>query len=264
MSRLHVRTLNAADVAARAAGFAAFERAFVYPLGNDSFHIDHGADYLAFFRSLGEPFPYVAETERGIAGVLVAVRRRLAGHDVWYVCDLKVAPGAGSGSIGRQLLRTFASEHLAAATTPAFGISMNAADGSNRLAAIARRCVEAGDLQTAQLVFFTFSFDTLPRVANVLEQALGNVAWFDPRGTKDIVLASTNAPMPLLHAQHGPCARPGAGPARPGNTHMLCLPANDPLAAALAARGAQPMATATILHRGLPAFDWRHVLTSDI
>lgn len=261
---MNVRALTAAEVAARAAEFAAFERAFVYPLGDDSFHIDHGRDYLAFFRSLGEPFPYVAETERGVAGVLVAVRRRLADRDVFYVCDLKVEAGAAGASVGRRLLRTFAADKLRDPATPAFGISMNAADGSNRLARLAARCVDAGDVQSAQLLFFTFSFAALPYITKALEQTLGKVTWFDPHGTKDIVLASTNAPMPLLHAQHGPCARPSAGAPRAGHTHMLCLPAGDPLVATLTGLPVAPMATATILHRGLASFDWRHVLTSDI
>jgi hypothetical protein len=264
MNGVAVRALAAADVARRAPELAAFERSFVYPLGADAFHIDHGRDYLAFFRSLGEPFPYVAEDEHAMRGVLVAVKRRLAGRDVWYVCDLKVAADAAGAQTGRRLLRAFAVDHLGDPATPAFGVSMNAADGSNRLVHLARRCTEAGELRADRLVFFTFTAAAWPSVANDVERALGSVTWFDPRGTKDIVLASTGAPMPLLHAQHGPCARRGASGPRDGSTHMLCLPGGDPLVAALAARGAQPMATATVLHRGLRGFDWRQLLTSDI
>lgn len=264
MNGVAVRALAAADVARRQRELEAFERAFVYPLGADSFHIDHGADYLAFFRALGEPFAWVAETARGLAGVLVAVRRRLHARDVWYVCDLKVEASASGASIGRRLLRTFAADHLGDPATPAFGVSMNAADGTNRLAQLARRCTAAGDVRSARLVFFTFGFAACRDVARELEAALGPVAWFDPRGTKDIVLASTGAPMPLLHAQHGPCARRGAGPAREGCTHMLCLPDGDPLVARLRQRGHTPMATATVLHRGMPSFAWRELLTSDI
>jgi hypothetical protein len=45
---------------------------------------------------------------------------------------------------------------------------------------------------------------------------------------------------------------------------MFCLPRGDDLITALAARGIEPSATATIVHRHLDRFDWRQLLTSDI
>jgi hypothetical protein len=245
-----VRALGPAEVARRHGELAAFEHAFVYPLGTDRFHIDHGRDYLAFFRTLGEPCFYVAEAHGRIAGVLAAVRRRIAGRDVHYLCDLK-ADRAAAGA-ARGLLAAFAREHLGAETA-AFGISMNAADGTNRLAQIARRCPAAAPLTARGL-----------GMAPLLTRELGPVRFCDQRGKKDIVLASTGAPMPLLHAQHGPLARTELVDARPGSVHMICLPAGDALVAELGARGATPAASATLLSRHLDWFDARWVLTSDI
>jgi hypothetical protein len=45
---------------------------------------------------------------------------------------------------------------------------------------------------------------------------------------------------------------------------MLCLPDGDPLVARLLQLGHTPMATATVLHRGMSSFAWRTLLTSDI
>ena len=217
MSTVEVRALTAPQLSLRQEPLASFERSFVYPLGHDHFHLDHGRDYLAFFRALGEPFPYVAQSPQGIVGVLIAVRKSTAHGAVWYLCDLKVSPVAAERGLGQRLLATWARERLEPAAA-VFGVSMNAADGSNRMARVARRCPAAGVVQTTDLVLFSLTYE----------------AW-----------------------QH-------VGPARPLHTHMLCLPAADALVVSLADLGVRPAATATVLHRALPWFDWRHLLTSDI
>ncbi len=263
MSTVEVRALTAPQLSLRQEPLASFERSFVYPLGHDHFHLDHGRDYLAFFRALGEPFPYVAQSPQGIVGVLIAVRKSTAHGAVWYLCDLKVSPVAAERGLGQRLLATWARERLEPAAA-VFGVSMNAADGSNRMARVARRCPAAGVVQTTDLVLFSLTYEAWQHVAPRLERELGTMQFFDPHGTKDIVLASTGQPLPLLHAQHGPLARRDVGPARPLHTHMLCLPAADALVVSLADLGVRPAATATVLHRALPWFDWRHLLTSDI
>ena len=217
MSTVEVRALTAPQLSLRQEPLASFERSFVYPLGHDHFHLDHGRDYLAFFRALGEPFPYVAQSPQGIVGVLIAVRKSTAHGAVWYLCDLKVSPVAAERGLGQRLLATWARERLEPAAA-VFGVSMNAADGSNRMARVARRCPAAGVVQTTDLVLFSLTYE----------------AW-----------------------QH-------VAPARPLHTHMLCLPTAAALVVSLADLGVRPAATATVLHRALPWFDWRHLLTSDI
>jgi hypothetical protein len=255
MTAPSIRPVTAAEVARRHDEFAAFERAFVYPLGADRFHIDHGADYLAFFRSLGEPFPFVAEADGRLIGLLVAVRRRIAGRDVFYLCDLKVTPDARVAGV--------ANAHLGPAT-PAFGISMNAEGGGNRMVRVAMRCPEAAPLRVAAIALFSLDVEAWQRVMPLLRDELGPLCLHDPRGTKDIVLASTGAPMPLLHVGHGPLRRGTVVEPRPGSVLMLCLPADDVVIARLRAEGVMPSATATVLLRHMDDFDVRSVLTSDI
>ncbi len=262
MSRARIESLDGTAVAARHAEFARFERGFTYPLGADRFRIDHGTDYLAFFRGLGEPATYVAVVDGELAGVLVAVRRRMP-EPLWYLCDLKVAEVAGGAGLARRLLRAFATDHLPA-TPRAFGVSMNPAQGENRLARLALRCAGSGIAAGPTLAVVSFDFATWKRIEPLVTATLGPVRFYDPRGRKDIVLASTGAPMPLLHLQHGESARGDTTDARPGSVHMLCLPERDPLLVALACAGVVAGATASVLHVGLPDFAWRRVLTSDI
>lgn len=243
---------------------AHFERQFDYPLGERRFRIDHGEDYGAFFRRLGEPTAVLAHDEDGsLLGVLIAVRRRLGARELDYVCDLKIAPSARATRVAVQLLRTWARSRPDD-SAPAFGVSMNAPGGRNRLWRTAQRCREAGPVRADGLVLFSLDYGDWQRVGARVEAELGPVAWYDPHGVKDIVLLEPPRRMPLLHAQYGPWAEANQRTPRPDHTHMFCLPAGDPLTAALAELGVAPDASATILHRGADGVDWRALLTSDI
>lgn len=263
MNGIVVRAVAASTLAARQHELTAFERGFVYPLGRDRFHIDHGADYLAFFAALGEPFPWLAEQDGRLVGVFVAVRRQLANRSIWYVCDLKVAPTATGRGIARRLLRAWADAHVRDADA-AFAVSMNGADGQNRMAPLAARCPAAGPIRTTQLVLFSLDHAAWLRTAPLLQRTLGPLGFHDPHGTKDIVLESTGTAMPLLHLQHGPWARPHLAPAREGAVHMFCLPAAHALVGELQRLGIAPNASATVLHRHLGDVDWTWLSTSDI
>src|SRR5690606_10637547 len=110
----------------------------------------------------------------------------------------------------------------------------------------------------------SLDFATWERVAPLLRRSLGPLHLYDPHGRKDIVLVSTGAPLPLLHVQRGPLARPESVPPRPDATFMFCLPERDPLALELEGMGVSASGTASVLHVGMQGFDWRLVLTSDI
>jgi hypothetical protein len=113
-------------------------------------------------------------------------------------------------------------------------------------------------------VIHSFDHATWQRVAPDVVAALGPVTFFDPHGTKDIVLASTGLPMPLLHVQHGPLTRGGPSSPRPGSVHMLSLPEGHELSLRLTSLGIASGATASVLQVGMDDFDWSWVLTSDI
>lgn len=237
-----------------------FERAFRYPLGDDFFRIDHGDDYLAFFATLGEPHLFLAMQGDEIRGALVAVHRRFPKH-AYYVGDLKVAAGQPGHFTGLQLIQAF--ERIARGA-PTYGISMDPADGRNRLVELVQRSRRAGMSRACGLVFFSLGYDDWNASEDCLREAFGNLGWIDHRGRKDIVLESTRAPMPLLHLQHKPLGRAEVDGPRPGHIHMFCMPEDHPCAADLVARGQRVSAQASVLQRGLDDVDWSFVLTSDI
>lgn len=259
MSAVVVRELDAAAVARRQAELAAFEREFVYPLGSDRFRIDHGRDYLAFFRRLGRPHVFAATHGADLCGLLVLVERELDGRRTGYVCDWKVTRRRDHGAVARALLQTAAAACLPP-DAAVFGVSMDTAGAPNRLARIATRCPAAGPVRTTRLAVFACDLAVWHAVAQHLEAALGPIGLHCNHGDKDLVLASTGRPLPLLHVRRGP----PAVPPRDDAVHMFCLPANDPLCTQLAQLDVKPGATATVLHRHLGDVDWRALSTADI
>jgi hypothetical protein len=146
-----------------------------------------------------------------------------------------------------------------------YAISMNPGDGSpNRIVRMMGHFRWARSALATQLSLFSLDTDTMTRVRPVVERHRGPVSFLSLAGKKDIVLASTGRPMPLLHAQFGPCAEAGASAPQPGHVHMLCAPENDALALELGALGLARSASASVIQHRMGHVDWRFVLTSDI
>jgi len=249
------------------------ERGVTYPLGDDRFAIDHGHDYFAFFRRLGELAYFVALDSERVVAVCAAVMRRLprfAGaiaEKAWYVCDLKVHPDYRNQRIPWQLfLHGFPGKY--ARCQRGYAISMNPGDGSaNRVVRMATRFQLAPISLAATLGIYSLAADRMRDVEGVLNRRLGPLGYLNLVGAKDIILQSTGGAMPLLHLQHGPTAETGDALvplAVDGHVHMFCLPSGDPLALELREHGVLPGATASIVHHRMPRWNWRSVLTSDI
>lgn len=241
---------------------AALEKKARYPLGEDSFTIEHGADYFAFFDRLGTVEYHAAlDGDRVVAvgcGILRRVPRR-----TWYLCDLKVDPEYRGRRIPLAMLsRAFLPNYLRCPR--GYAISMNPAKGENRVVRLLQKFRWARITVPAYLEIYSLDDARMREVAPVVERHRGPISYLSLAGKKDLVLASTGRPLPLMHVQFGPCAEAGAREPRDGHAHMLCAPGGDPLAHALAERGIAPTATASIVQHRMSWSDWRFVLTSDV
>ena len=117
------------------------------------------------------------------------------------------------------------------------------------------------------LQIYSLSAEAMHEVAPWLTRERGPLGYLSLGSIKDIVLASTHAPMPLLHVQFGPARQQhGAVVSAPvaDHVHMFCLPEGDPLEDALRAHGISPDAAASVIQHRMSGWDWRFVLTSDI
>jgi hypothetical protein len=260
--RVVVRALAEAELPAIGARIAALERSITYPLGPDRFHIDHGVDYFAFFRRLGALTYVVAERDGQLLAALAAIERRLhcTGDDpVWYLGDLKrLAPGVD------RLAPRLVGVLRGAGPRRGYGISMDPGSGrANPMVRLARHVHPEVGVAT-RLHLYSLDATAMARCLPILGAHRGAVSFRSLTGTKDIVLASTGAPMRLLHAQWGECAEAGDGGPEPDHVHMFCAPRDDGLDRDVRARGLVPTASATILHVGMAGVDWGFVLTSDI
>jgi len=272
----------------------ALEKMASYPLGKDKFKIDHGPDYFAFFKRLGE-VDYCVVHERAApekliavgAGVLRVVPLPQKGtttvqpSKVWYFADLKVRPShRGRWLPSRMLGKSF--YYGIQKSSIGYGITMNpppwnAETNTNPMLKVISHFKLANIGVGNILYFWSLSKNEILKVQALLEKHRGPICFLSLQKIKDIVLESTEKPMPLWHVQWKPLGiftvekgeekRNGVVSVAPldDGIHMFCVTKDDPLTHELIEKYKfEPSGSATILHKGMKQCDWKFVLTSDI
>jgi hypothetical protein len=243
---------------------AALEAIATYPLGADSFQIDHGNDYFRFFERLGGVHYYTMNDGERVAAVAAGVLRRVP-ERTWYLCDLKVHPDYRGQRLPLKILsRAFIHNYLRCPR--GYCVSMNPADGRpNRIARLLEHFRWAPARIATELRIYSLDAEAMRKCEPVLRKHRGKLSYLSLTGIKDIILGSTGKPMPLLHAQFGPCAELGTAVAPlEGYTHMFPAPNGDPMIAELRALGVEPHASASVIAHRMQRSDWKFILTSDI
>ena len=267
---LNIRELHAEEWKVFQSRIADLGRGTSYPLGEDRFEIDHGADYFAFFTRLGQLHYYVVLDGERVVAVAAAILRRvpLASGEkpkaVWYLCDLKVHREYQGRYIPVSIF-VHAFPKLYPRCARGYAISMDAdSERPNRVARMLKRFPLAPMSIATRLGIISLDAKQMQEVEPLLREHLGCVSYFSLAGKKDIVLQSTGAPMPLLHVQFGPCAEQGLTEPCEGYVHMFCVSMDHPLLEVLEHQGVSPSATATVVHHRMEKWDWGFILTSDI
>ncbi|RKU11483.1 hypothetical protein C6503_18545 [Candidatus Poribacteria bacterium] len=267
---LNIRELHCEEWKVFQSRIADLEKGTSYPLGEDRFEIDHGADYFAFFTRLGQLRYYVALDGERVVAVAAAILRRVPPANrekpktVWYLCDLKVHPEYR----GRYLpvsIFVHAFPKLYPRCPRGYAISMDAdSERPNRVALMLKRFPLAPMSIAARLGIISLDAKQMQEVAPVLREHFGCVSYLSLIGKKDIILQSTGAPMPLLHVQFGPCAERGFTEPLEDYVHMFCVSIDHPLLEVLRHQRIYPSATATVVQHRMEKWDWEFILTSDI
>lgn len=224
---LRCQHLEAAAIGPYAEGLRALEAAIAYPLDDDAFTIDHGADYAAFYRGLGEAHYLVAEAghaaQRRVVGVFAGALRTAVLGDrslpAVYLGDLKVAPAwRGTG-----LARRFAVQALKLTRQRRFRqwrlVYFAAMRGARGDVTRSLRGVNPGRLlrPLGRLALFFVEPERLaaldlrhppPPVTTPGLDLSPDVSTdrLSTAGRKDLRLASTGKPWPLVHLVRGPRA----------------------------------------------------------
>lgn len=213
----------------------AIERATDYPIadGADAFTIDHGADYGAFFTTLGHDARFVLALDAqdgrrvvgGVAGVARNVRIGRSMVPALYGADLKLLPELRGRGFGRDMMSW------------GFGLFFKHPDLFTwRFAYVAAMRGARGDVMravrgvhparlTGKLARLAVYFAAPERLAALSLQAappppdvdrgvdlsfvptgdVGAPGLVSTAGRKDLRLRSTGLPWPLVHLPYGPC-----------------------------------------------------------
>lgn len=240
-----------------------------YPLGDDSFTIDHGADYFEFFNRMG-PFQYYAWIEEQVAAVICLVLRQVPlGSQgklcsAWYLCDLKVHPNyRGKNIVSKMMSQIVRLNYFQ--SNRGYAVSMDHPGLSENRMVRLLRYFRLISTHTTKLSLWSLDEKSMAQAQPIIELHRGPTRYLSLQNIKDIVLTSTQAVMPILHAQFGPMADAASSSERSSAAiHMFCSPSSDQLTRDLQAIGLIPASSATILAHGMPTSDWKWMLTSEI
>ncbi|VBB18715.1 hypothetical protein YASMINEVIRUS_1247 [Yasminevirus sp. GU-2018] len=270
-----------------------------YPLGEDTFSISHGKNYFNFFRRLGEPFYYAMFDGDKVVGTVCYVYRKIRGHYIMYLCDLKFDKSIRSkGNMSKLLYRTIPT--CLFRTTQFYAISMNDDPNSeNRVLQMGRHIGDKYNVNVQSggiLNIYSLNFEQMTFVHDLVVFSKASTCAVDRRsdniesikiayvsmtGTKDLIVkkrrTGEEAPLKLLHLYYveadnisdtfresrGSRVKFSFAPLK-DHTHMFCTPSDSSLAQDLASFDVYPSSTATIIHHAMNDFNWELIQTCDI
>lgn len=241
-----------------------FEEDFLYPLGADHFSINHGNDYLAFFRRIGEPVIRGVTDGDTIAALGAGVISRR--WQAWYLCDMKVTPRYRGRKFPRKLfIRNFFFNYLRCRR--GFALNMETIDGAKNPIQKIMQTLPWTPLKVgARVLFFYADAEATQRAVSLLEKDRPRIFFVNIQSKKNLVLKSTGKGIPLLHLEWGersPDDETVDFP-QPEMLHMWCLAEDDPLVKELALVGIQPKASGLIFQHGMDKFNWSQLRTSEL
>jgi GNAT superfamily N-acetyltransferase len=239
-----------------------FENYFKYPLGTDSFRISHGENYLAFFERMGEPRIYAALEKEVVAIGAGVISRR---WNSWYLCDVKVHPDfRGQRITSRLFTKYFFFNFIKCQRL--FALNMENKDGrTGSIVKIMEALPWTPLKKGARLLFYYEDFSQTHEALKILSKERTDICFSSLSGKKDLILSSTNEPIPLLHMEWGE-ARANEARFMPqeGKLHMWSLEESHPFVAELQKINIGPKGSGLIFHHGMKKMNWNELRTSEL
>lgn len=262
-----------------------------YSLGSDSFYIDHGKDYFAFFRRLGHVNYLIIQhdEEKIIIGTSCAILRKyskdgtnnkitgsksvtpklVTAISFWYLCDLKIDIAHRGQDLTSKLLAHMAHKFI---TKCHRGYLISMDPGSKQIIHIFKnmdKIIPVGipSNTLTKLLIYSVNKQVMTDLERFFKCAFGDVTYLSLDGIKDLILTSTNKTMKVYHLQHGRYASPNGillDMMPEESMCMFCFPKNSPLEMILNNLNIKTDITATIMSWSMKFFDWHDILTSDI
>jgi len=246
-----------------------FESVFCYPLGADTFSINHGLDYFAFFDQLGRTHVFIGQEDDQIVAVAIAVSRNIDLYNcgnkekVWYICDLKVHPNHRGKKFLEDFIILCTKKHKHA-DSKVYGISMNPLNGINRLTLLLPKLSVLSGLKLSiseELIFYSINHSQLIKVKNLLINRYGKLGFVSLSKQKDLILSSTQKPIDILHfSENGEF---DFSSVENTTKYMFCFTKHDSLNNDFENLSIHPIATASIFSN-ITDCDWRFIRTYEI
>ena len=229
-----------------------------YPLGNDSFMIDHGKNYYSFFEMLGKVHMNICLYKGQVVATACAVLRNIKNHTVWYICDLKVHPKHRGNHIPFRLL--LHSIDKITISNKGYGICMNDDKKDNKIYKLIKKNPSFKCKKAKTLMIYSVDYNTIKKTLPIIKKYKGSINFLSLKGKKDLILKSTNIPINLLHLQYGN----GNQEPIPDYTYMFCCVKKSHLYHELKLNNIKTDITADIIHYNMNNYNWDFILTSDI
>lgn len=257
----------------------AFEKHFQYPFGTDTFTLNHGQDYFAFFDRLGRPYIFAAVNDMGeVVAVMGAVLRDLSlikhqtKQKIWYLCDLKIHPDYQHSFILFQLIEAVYKRHNELFNTPPkiYGISMDAKKFSpNKLIRMGKSLAYLGihlDFNLSDhLLFYLLDSKEIEKVKNLIQPMYENFQFITLSGIKDLILSSTQKPLPFLHFSPDTSENLTVKALHPEYGYLFCFPVNHPAVKIFEQCSISCFTTASVISNMQEGeSDWAFIETCDI
>lgn len=239
-----------------------FEEHFTYPLGGDSFSIDHGDNYLAFFQRMGNAHLYAMEKDDQI----IAVGAGIIHHrfKAWYLCDMKVHPDHRGHQIPVKMFRKYFLPCYFK-SQKGFALNMEDPEGKkNPIAKIMQTLPWTPLKEGARILFYYEDAEKTLNAMKVLKSSRPNISFSSLKGVKDLVLKSSQTPIPLMHMEWNEKTAGGEEKPRPDHLHMWCLDEKSDLNKSLSEIGIKSKASGLIFHHRLSHLDWNELRTSEL
>lgn len=250
-----------------------------YPLGNDSFSIDHGEDYFAFFKRLGKVhYIIIQDTKtKNIVGTACLILRKYTIYDysnktsklipIWYMCDLKISKEHRGRSLTSQLFLKLVHRFIPQSY---YGYLVSMDPHSQQMIHIMKNVNKFLPIKfrTCKLLIYVVSKNTMQSIEKYFIYAFGQISYITLSGKKDLILESSGKPMSIYHLQHSTFASTNNNyqlAEIPDDSQiMFCFPKSSPLEIIMNHLKITTEISATIISWAMNFFDWHQILTSDI
>ena len=231
-----------------------------YPLGNEFFTIDHGVDYFAFFKRLGEVNYFIIRSENKIIGTGCAI---LKDDKYFYLCDLKIRKEYQGNNLSFKLFFSmyFKFKHI---SNSGYLITMN--KKNNPVINIFMKFSFLFNIKKDQILIYKLNTKEFDSVKNILKDHFGTISFLKLNGIKNIIIESEHKSqiMNLYHLQHHNSGKYSLENIESDGVIMFSCWEKSSLVKLLNEKNITTDTTATILSSNMEDYNWDMLSTSEI